>query len=1085
MQALSVPSRVSRVVFLLVVWLALCTLGIGARAALVGAAVPSPAGVSGADASVSRASSVSLDKEVFVLGEQVAFFVQGSASDRLSVVTPSSEFRFLGDPNGWQTFIPQEAGEYVVVVRDVRGASVAQASFQVVEELTPKEGEAGTVQTDKEVYLPGELVRIKSLVKGFKTRLTLRTPSSTYTFLGDVDGEVKFRPQEVGTYTVTLTDELEGVSYTTTFEVSLEVSRSSSASAASATQGVFNRSGSGTLQGGDAVLNTSSTLNTLNTSTNTSSGLSGSRASASGGAGFDSFGNASNASILNSSIDRLGSALGAGRVEGGGVVSGSNGVTLPGGVQGSLRVQPRVLLRDRSGRVKEGITRFLRRGVPQEVVLENNRYDVEIVEVGGVRIFLHNVTAAKELVLDFEEVRKKRLGGLKDVPIESFAINPAELNFTNGTITRTAKGNKLYKCADWSFAAQECKGSWQLVQALEPGKPYVIPIYAGDPGFAETLEILNVQSYPTVGGVWEVRFNTTGTADLVIAPADGTTWDNVRETEDLKFLTLSCGGEAVNYTWEAGRVVARNYSCNETGREASKVLTRGTHTLAFTFGNVTKYAHNFALVSGVLMLRESAGGLNLNTVSGASVTFDSVDRNDSQYLFTPGSSIVTVNESGIYRVSYGVGFTRPASNTRVEHFAKVTVNGADANACWSQTYTRGSTDSLEGVATADCLLNLSAGDNVSIVAGRSSSSSAAATVWGNHTWLHMQFLHAPDVAMIRDSVGGDSMDSTTGVVIDWNVAERVDSSFNFTPTSTNVTILKTGLYRVSYGIAIHEAGGGIRYGGDVRLLVNGNTVPVGASYTYVRGDTSSEDGVATSDALIELSAGDVIQVRGRRESSASAAVSVFGGRTWLDVERVPDGDANVAILHDLAGGQSVNTVTGTDINFATVNRSDSHFIIVDSNTVEVNHTGLYRVSYNVYENRSSGSTRLELFGVLRLNGADAPVCASQGYNRGAQGSEDTYESSNFASCLVQLSQGDRLEVRVGRSSSSSATITTAGGRTYWSLQSVDALREPSVVLNTPANASVVGAHVDFNFTATDDQVMTCTLYGNFSGSWGP
>ncbi|RME52171.1 hypothetical protein D6783_05660, partial [Candidatus Woesearchaeota archaeon] len=32
---------------------------------------------------------------------------------------------------------------------------------------------------------------------------------------------------------------------------------------------------------------------------------------------------------------------------------------------------------------------------------------------------------------------------------------------------------------------------------------------------------------------------------------------------------------------------------------------------------------------------------------------------------------------------------------------------------------------------------------------------------------------------------------------------------------------------------------------------------------------------------------------------------------------------------------------------------------------------------------------------------------------------------------------------------------------------------------------VVGAHVDFNFTATDDQVMTCTLYGNFSGSWGP
>ncbi|MCK5333271.1 MAG: hypothetical protein KAJ24_02070, partial [Candidatus Aenigmarchaeota archaeon] len=48
-----------------------------------------------------------------------------------------------------------------------------------------------------------------------------------------------------------------------------------------------------------------------------------------------------------------------------------------------------------------------------------------------------------------------------------------------------------------------------------------------------TLTIIDIYSYPTVGGNWTVRFNTTGTANLTIRALDGTTWNNINETEDL------------------------------------------------------------------------------------------------------------------------------------------------------------------------------------------------------------------------------------------------------------------------------------------------------------------------------------------------------------------------------------------------------------------------------------------------------------------------------------------------------------------------------------------------------------------------
>ena len=103
------------------------------------------------------------------------------------------------------------------------------------------------------------------------------------------------------------------------------------------------------------------------------------------------------------------------------------------------------------------------------------------------------------------------------------------------------------------------------------------------------INILNVQSYPVVGNNWTVMFNTTGTADLTISAVDGTNFKS-----DLEFLQIKCENQSIDYSWIDDSVFIKDYSCDKTSYETSKVLSFGKHILKFTFGNIERVAYNFA-----------------------------------------------------------------------------------------------------------------------------------------------------------------------------------------------------------------------------------------------------------------------------------------------------------------------------------------------------------------------------------------------------------------------------------------------------------------------------------------------------------
>ncbi len=159
---------------------------------------------------------------------------------------------------------------------------------------------------------------------------------------------------------------------------------------------------------------------------------------------------------------------------------------------------------------------------------------------------------------------------------------------------------------------------------------WIVP-HLSEQTFEITITVLNVQSFPTVGGNWEVRFNTTGNGNLSIYAFNGTTYseffiDDGNTTNDLTPIELKCGDnikfsrseqsqgldvsfllvngskvkliDAVSSSLPLYGIFVENYSCDTVGSWTVTVLTLGIHNQMFNFSGQLAEAHNLASIAG-------------------------------------------------------------------------------------------------------------------------------------------------------------------------------------------------------------------------------------------------------------------------------------------------------------------------------------------------------------------------------------------------------------------------------------------------------------------------------------------------------
>jgi len=229
------------------------------------------------------------------------------------------------------------------------------------------------------------------------------------------------------------------------------------------------------------------------------------------------------------------------------------------------------------------------------------KHEMEL-EAGGSYVKLRglsNLSGIRELRIS--KVEKARVGG-KQAKLGTgiFAADIQGIDSAEITLEKTGPVNAILECPDYDFGSETCP-EWVLsgIPFTDNGTHITFTV-SGFSGYTGAdITIINVQSYPTVGGNWTVAFNATGYADLTITAVQGTEWSDLSEDYDLRFLEIKCGNQTLNYTWidngpGNGSVFVENYYCSEEGSEVSKVLTGGAHTLEFRFGEDVEFAYNFA-----------------------------------------------------------------------------------------------------------------------------------------------------------------------------------------------------------------------------------------------------------------------------------------------------------------------------------------------------------------------------------------------------------------------------------------------------------------------------------------------------------
>jgi len=131
-----------------------------------------------------------------------------------------------------------------------------------------------------------------------------------------------------------------------------------------------------------------------------------------------------------------------------------------------------------------------RKGNPDLASVQAELYTVAVTPTAG---------PVQEIVFDDVVVGDSFSLGIDDVPEtlaapvgpweEVYAIDPSSLDFSSAMVSVSATGNKLYKCAAWDFAAQECTGEWVFLRSVTPGEIYTFTLTADDPAFGEIIAV--------------------------------------------------------------------------------------------------------------------------------------------------------------------------------------------------------------------------------------------------------------------------------------------------------------------------------------------------------------------------------------------------------------------------------------------------------------------------------------------------------------------------------------------------------------------------------------------------------------------
>jgi hypothetical protein len=116
-----------------------------------------------------------------------------------------------------------------------------------------------------------------------------------------------------------------------------------------------------------------------------------------------------------------------------------------------------------------------------------------------------------------------------------------------------------------------------------------------------------------------------------------------------------------------------------------------------------------------------------------------------------------------------------------------------------------------------------------------------------------------NLLQLVDTVGNQNLNDVSVNPIEWGGTEFIDSEvFSFTNGNSNITVLKTGIYEISFNI--NGAAGGNRTTIGVQFRKNGSVISKTLTASYTRNASNNDSNNSLVPCTISLSANDVLDV---------------------------------------------------------------------------------------------------------------------------------------------------------------------------------------------------------------------------------
>ncbi len=212
------------------------------------------------------------------------------------------------------------------------------------------------------------------------------------------------------------------------------------------------------------------------------------------------------------------------------------------------------------------------------------------------------------------------------------------------------------------------------------------------------------------------------------------------------------------------------------------------------------------------------------------------------------------------------------------------------------------------------------------------------------------------------------------------------------------------------------------------------------------------DSVNGSTGVVVLDADDIDDSATTNKFTTAADISKLSGiAAGAEVNTIDSGD-NVSLLTNDAGyltetsqsmivlglndSQSVDSLTDTAINFNTSDIKDTgftHSTSTNPSRIQVDADGRYKIEGHITIGGTTGNYRLTMRSAVRVNGTTTRQYIDSAYVRSGSGSN---ESNITFLDVVDLSDGDYIEIVVARISSTAGNGTTTPNRTKFIMTKV-------------------------------------------------